>query len=322
MSPLHTPKSPLDFSKDVPIHYTPETLLYINTYQYDDISDIHYHDHSGSFELALVIRGFGYHYINNHVKEVSKGDIIFIDPGSWHSLFPVDRQNSTCLQVINCVFSHEVFSPLTLAFPQLAVALSDLHSPDAQHPLRDTGNQLDRELAAFCQPLVQHIEFLYRQNDSKAEQSILLMLSSIVLEIHRKLSQVPTGFGEREQNPLLQRALKLIHESYLNPNFTIAELYSQLYVSKSHLCTLFRGYMDTTPVQLLSTLRIRHACAQLRQEMGKVKKDLHICCGYHEYNTFYINFKKITGLSIRDYVKALKFGLSIEENTPGGPADY
>lgn len=314
MSHKSTPKSPPAFNNET-LHYAANTSIYINTYQYDDISDLHYHDHSGAFELALVTRGFGYHYINNHVKEVSKGDVLFIDPESWHSLFPVDPQNSTCLQVINCIFAPNIFHALEPLLPQLTIALDDLTMPGLQHPLITAGNQLDRDLSAVCQPLIHHMEYLYRQNDEQAEQSILLVLGFMVLEIYRKLSQFHTGLDQKAQNPILQRALQKIHDCYLDPDFVISDLYSQLYISKSHLCALFRASMDITPVQLLNNLRIQYACKLLRQELCGIKKDFHRRCGYHEYNTFYINFKKITGLSVRDYGKALKFGMSIEKNT-------
>lgn len=287
------------------VHFTKEETLYCSVYTYDSIADIAYHDHSGDFELSLVTQGYGYHYINNTVREVSMGEVVLIDPDSFHSFFPVDKENSTRLQVLNFVFSRGAFKELEPLFPQLAEAFDFLSARSVNHPLYRSQNNLGRELSEYCQSLMVYMAKNYNRNYEANTASVLLTMAAILLEIHRVFSRKEIRKGESETPALVQKAMLYIAGHYLDPNFSISQIYDHLYVSKSHLCALFREQTDTTPVRYLNTLRVQLACKIMRKRMA-CPDDLYSQVGYNEYNTFYINFKKFTGFSLRDYIKALQ----------------
>ncbi len=296
---------PIKLSTDYLLHFSKDETLYFSTYIYDDISDICYHDHSGDFELTLILQGYGYHYINNSVCEVSAGEVFLIDPGSKHSFFPIDKENSTRLQVLNCVFSRGLFKDLKAIFPKINDAFDYLSSMATYQPLRNNNNYLGVEISEYCRPLLIYMEKLYRNDLHNSIESIELTLSTILLEIYRVFPglEAPQKFTDAPE--LLEKAMDYIQKNCFDPNFSIAQVYKHLYVSKSHLCDLFRTYTDTTPIRYMNTLRVRKACAIMSEELA-CTEDLHLRVGYSEYNTFYVNFRKFTGFNLRNYVKALK----------------
>lgn len=288
--------------------YDIEKTPTITVYSYDDIPHISYHDHSGAIELTLVTQGFGYHYINDVVKEISKGDVFLIDPGSWHSLFPIDKENSTHLQVINCVFVRSDFSRLEASFPEIGAAYEYFTNIDNSHPLRICNNHLERKHSAFCRPLLHHMGEIAKENSSLGRQSIILSVANMLFEIYRGMSISQTTAPQSESNPLVQKAIDMIEQEFLNPDFTVSHIYEALYVSKSHLCALFREHLGVPPIQILNARRIKYACNRMRED-GICSNNLYLESGYSLYNTFYFNFKKITGFSLREYVKALNICL-------------
>lgn len=293
--------------------YDVETTPTITVYAYDDIPHLSYHDHSGAIELALVTQGFGYHYINDVVKEVSKGDVFLIDTGSWHSLFPIDKENSTHLQVINCVFVKSDFSQLETVFPGIGAAYDYFTDIDSSHPLRLCNNHLDRKFAAFCRPLLYHMEEISKEKTFLSKQSIILSVASMLFETYRSMSISEVTVPRSTSNPLVQKAIDMIERECLDPNFTVSQIYESLYISKSHLCALFREHLGVPPIQILNTKRIKHACSRMRED-GVCSNSLYLESGYSQYNTFYFNFKKITGFSLREYVKALNICLPAVKN--------
>lgn len=305
--------SPFTLSTEHILHFAKEETLYCSVYTYDSISDIAYHDHSGDFELSLVTQGYGYHYINNTVREVSVGEVVLIDPDSFHSFFPVDKENSTRLQVLNFVFSRGAFKELEPLFPQLGEAFDFLGAVSDHHPLYRSQNNLGRELSDYCQSLLVYMAKNYNRNYEANTASVLLTMAAILLEICRVFSRKEIRKGESDVPALVQKAMRYIAEHYLDPNFSISQIYDHLYVSKSHLCALFREHTDTTPVRHLNMLRVQRACKIMRKGMA-CPDDLYSRVGYNEYNTFYINFKKFTGFNLRDYVKALQICMPTVRN--------
>lgn len=282
---------------------------YVDSYTFDKISEINYHDHSGGFEISLITHGYGYHYINDSVKEVAKGDVVFIDPQSWHSLYPIDRENSTRLTVINCVFDRMCLVKLGETIPELMSAFDFFSNIPQDHPLRLYDNCLNRNLTAFCKPLLSHVEMQSREKNELSAHLITLSISIMMLEVYRSLQNAKRSNKKQGLPSLVDQAANIIQSHFLDPDFMISSLYEQLFVSKSHLCAVFKEHMHISPLQLLNTLRIKHACKLIRQA-GYCSKTLHLESGYSEYNTFYINFKKVTGFCVREYIKALNLCLT------------
>lgn len=299
-----TPEIELSFEKISPYLDNPAPID-LSRYCYDDLTDISYHSHSGCFELAVITHGYGYHYLNGGVFEVTKGEAFLLDPDSYHSFYPIDAQNSSRLMVNNCVFRKDAFTALAGTFPQMEEALSFFSGCPPEHPLHMNDHYLGRELSEYCDFTLSHL-FKYYEGAHAGEHLVVqLAVAQIMLEAYRIFSA--SGFlkSGQEMNPLVTEALNYLHQNWNDPNLSMEVLYKHLFVSKSHLCTLFRQALGITPISYLNRLRIKKACEMIRENPDTIEH-IYTSVGYTRYSTFYVNFKNYTGFSTRDYCKALK----------------
>lgn len=304
MKPKETPKIELSLEKTLPFLITPAPIALTN-YCYDDLAGIAYHTHSGNYELAVITRGYGYHYINGIVSEVTKGSAFLIDPDSYHSFYPIDSQNSSRLTVLNCVFGEKAFLFLYDAIPQLKNALDFFSKCPSQHPLSIKRHYLGKELSEYCSFILSRLIKTYEGKLAIDHPTVTLSIAQILLEAYQLFSTASFLENEKEMNPLVTEALLYLHQHWNDTDFFMEALYQHLYVSKSHLCTLFKQAMGITPINYLNRMRIQKACEMIHENPDSID-NVYTAVGYTQYSTFYVNFKNYTGFSIRDYCKALK----------------
>lgn len=91
---------------------------------------------------------------------------------------------------------------------------------------------------------------------------------------------------------------------YINDNFanidSLTDIAEQFYISKEHLCRMFKKETDMTVTEYLSMLRVRNACELLRTTNEHV---LEICisCGFRSTAYFNRVFKKIMKMSPMEF---------------------
>lgn len=299
-----TPEIELSLEKISPYLGEPAPIA-LTKYCYDDLSDISYHTHSGYFELAVITHGYGYHYINGTVFEVAKGEAFLLDPDTYHSFYPIDSKNSSRLMVNNCCFGREAFAPLIHIFPKLEDALTFFSHCSSQHPLTVNRHYLGKELSEYCDFILAHLLKTYEGNSAGEDPIVQLAVAQILLEAYQIFSTSDFFRNDKEMNPLVEEALDYLHLHWNDPNLFMEVLYQHLFVSKSHLCTLFKQDLGITPIQYLNRLRIKKACEMIRENPDSVQQ-IYSAVGYTQYSTFYVNFKNYTGFSIREYCKAMK----------------
>lgn len=93
-------------------------------------------------------------------------------------------------------------------------------------------------------------------------------------------------------SPMLNRALE-----YIDANYTacigVEDLCRELYVSKSHIHSLFATHLRTSPKKYINIKRL--AYAQRLIKMGKKPYAIYADCGFSDYASFYRNYKKHFG---------------------------
>ena len=94
---------------------------------------------------------------------------------------------------------------------------------------------------------------------------------------------------------------------YINANFAsirnISQIAERFYISKFHLCRVFKEAMKITVIDYLNQVRIRNACRYLRSS-DKDVGEIALLCGFRDAAYFSNVFKKITGTPPSAYRKA------------------
>ena len=117
-----------------------------------------------------------------------------------------------------------------------------------------------------------------------------------------------------EQQPFpeeLAWAVHFIHRDFASIG-SLADICLYCNRAKSTLQGLFKHYMNTTPMQYLTEVRMNHAAKQLRNTLMSIKEIAEIC-GYSDQLYFSSAFKKHFHCSPRAYRKAA--GVSEPEKT-------
>ena len=99
----------------------------------------------------------------------------------------------------------------------------------------------------------------------------------------------------------ISRIIRYINESYAEIE-TIEQIANRFYISKFHLCRIFKGSIGITVIDYLNNIKIKNACKYI----SYTDKDLYEIarlCGFNSPAYFSKVFKKITGVSPREYRK-------------------
>ena len=92
-----------------------------------------------------------------------------------------------------------------------------------------------------------------------------------------------------------------MHSRFTDPNLSFQNIVRNYAVSESYISRKFSEILGISYVQYLTNLRVNKAI-ELLNEMSDIS-DIHIKCGYYNIQTFHTAFKKITGLTVRGYIK-------------------
>jgi two-component system response regulator YesN len=114
---------------------------------------------------------------------------------------------------------------------------------------------------------------------------------------------IDTVFQHRSQKPAsrhLTRAVEYITQCFAQ-DLTLSHVAAQVYVSEYYLSHLFRKEMDMTFSDYVCRIRIERAREFLKNDQAAQIQEIAEKTGFNDPNYFAKIFKKITGVSPREY---------------------
>ncbi|GAE94939.1 two-component response regulator [Gracilibacillus boraciitolerans JCM 21714] len=210
--------------------------------------------------MFFVEEGKGFHYINNDIVRISRGDIFIIPIGVEHVLRPSDENNQ--LVIYNVLFTidyvQDVFKEISKFQDETLVewlSSNILLRNDNYLHLQDKKVQ--------CLNVVRAM-FLERQ---KKNIGFGLMLDAKLKELFILLSRLDT---RDEKDTMLaggftkdiEIVISYVNENY-NESITIADMAKLAHVSERHFSRIFKNYMNQSFTKYLQTIRIEKSCELL-----------------------------------------------------------
>lgn len=255
----------------------------------------HFHDF---FELECTILGKCLHTVENKEIEMQAGDIVIVPPGVWHTVYAYPNSITINIKVRTSTFEQTFLNIL-----QNDTVLSDYFSKVLHN------QNYKNSLTFHCGQdsfLFDQILYMYtQQQEGKAYAN--RMIESLLGTFFTYLIQNYTGqmaFSDREAATDL-RMLKI--EKYLRLHYrtaTLASTAAHFYLSPPYLSAYIKKHAGLSFSQILRGIRMEHACLLLQNETRKVD-DVCESVGYKDTTQFIRTFKKIYGLTPKQYQKKL-----------------
>jgi len=232
----------------------------------NDIEDIHFHNYC---ELYYNISGKVKFMVENHIYDISKGDIIITKPNEFHQ----------CLFSENCIHEHIcIWLETTTASPVLT---SFIDRELGQHNMIVLPTEKKELFLSLC------LEFEQNKNDPKKpikNLSTILQILSLIEEYAQNDINKNAFLPSTMYNAL----------NYINKNFnkisSIKQVADKLYVSQSMLDRNFKKHFNISPKKYLETKKILFAKQLLEQ--GKSVTDACFNAGFNDCSHFIVIFKK------------------------------
>jgi AraC-type DNA-binding domain-containing proteins len=268
---------------------------------------MHRHDF---IELCLVAEGRGFHYVEDQLLEVAKGDLFLLPVGTSHVFRPASTDKTSPLVVLNFIFEPSALDmPTEWLTEQTGIA--DLLR---EQELRAGGwyrcsDRQGRFFALFAQA---YREFTERSSGFRTMvkallvQSLLLLGRTLEEERLRQEKSASDSFTALVNETLsaekLAEALRYI-ELHYGDRVTLKDVADQVYMSAGHFQNQFKKLTGQTFNQYLQNVRIQKCC-QLLKTTDKTVQQTANEVGYSDMKFFHSLFRKITGNSPQRYRRA------------------
>ena len=258
----------------------------LSTIAHDKGCPAHYHENC---EFLFQISGTGETLINDMKAQLSAGDILFINDRVSHTLIKTNEK-----------YRHR---DVYISSTRLKELCDTFFDANFYHYLMSTKRivSIPMEFSVFSSyakrlQKLQTLTSLYPQKKSSFKKSILTIIISLLGILYENRQNEPD-----EKESWLQDFLITINTPEM---FTkqIKDLVKDSHYSYTYFSHIFKDTYHQTFKSYLETLRITYAKSLLTDPDSNIV-DIALLCGYSSQSHFTQAFKKVTGLTPKEYQK-------------------
>lgn len=269
----------------------------------DEIDSEKNHTHD-FVEIVVIMKGRGRFFINGREHLVEEGDVVVLNPGTWHYSLPEegsDKGTTQCylaftdIEYKNCP---KGFMPLFHNYQHI-VSL-----PEA----------LKKEIFALCYAIDKETNScsVGRYFMMKAYLIQVLCILERFQEQERQLeergeSKQTSGceFKSINKKYVVQR-IRDYMETHYQEKISLDQIAANMYLSSYYISKIFKSETGDTPINFLISLRMKKARELLDADQDSSIQEVAAAVGYEDAYHFSKLFKKYYGLSPLYYKARLK----------------
>jgi AraC-like DNA-binding protein len=241
------------------------------------------HDHP-YFEIYFLRKGEREYFIGDRFYTVTEGDTVLIPPNTLHRT--VGGMAQRTLLHINTAYLSRYFS---------GAMVESLSCLGGASVLRPAG-----ENAARTESIYQSLLSVYEKQMSEGGQETLL--AGYVFELLFLLSdKMRTGETKEASVGRMEQIVRYIHENYASVH-SIGALADVFFLSKYHLCHLFKKHLGLSIVSYINMIRVRAACRMLDRGERNIT-ELALAAGFNSSAYFCKVFKEQMHMTPLEYRK-------------------
>ena len=245
------------------------------------MSDMHYHP---AYELYYTVEGERDYFVGDHHFKLFKRDLLFIPSGMFHRT--AGKGATRFLVYFTREFAEQYFKK----------ELLDILLPEEPFVFSSRGRTAEHLQMVFS-------DLLLDFNDQKPEQETRdnLKLAGGLFQILYLIATEENQYVPSAERERLPHILK-----YINANFAsiekIEDVAARFFISKYHLCHMFKEHLGVSLVTYLNTIRIRASCKLLKEGVLSIA-EIATACGFNSTSYFCKVFKDEKGVSPGNYLK-------------------
>ena len=259
-----------------------------------DLKDVELHHHD-FYEVDLLISGDVTYVIESRVYHVQPGQMLIINPRELHQVYI--QPDAAPYERYMLWIAPGLLQNLSSAETDLCQCF-DMTRPHYGNLLH-LSSQQQKQISAMMENLIREQEQpgfgsdLLRQN----------LLTELMVHINRLTQQSNPAVEENSaSDTVVSRVIDYINEHYQQA-LSLDLLAEKFYVSKYHLSHEFTRQMGTGIYQYIQKKRLLIARQLMAQ--GQKPAEVYAPCGFGDYAAFFRAFRKVYGLSPREYVRSI-----------------
>ena len=253
--------------------------------------EVHHHDF---YEVNFLVSGDVTYVIESRVYHVKPGQMLIINPRELHQVYI--RPDSAPYERYMLWIAPSLLQGLSSPQTDLCRCF-DMTRPHYANLLYLPSEQRRIIPGIF--------ESLLEEQAKSTYGSDLLqrnLLTELMIHVNRLADLPNDNTADSKNNTMVARVIDYINAYYQEP-LSLDLLAERFFVSKYHLSHEFNRQMGTGIYQYIQKKRLLIA-RQLMLE-GQKPTEVYAPCGFGDYAAFFRAFKKIYGMSPRDYVRSL-----------------
>ena len=233
---------------------------------------MHYH---ASYEMYYLDSGTREYFVEDKFFSVTAGSFVLIPPSTFH------RTGGSYARRILIGFTYDF---LTKTYT--SEAIDDMLKCFSKTLISPPEKALNR-----CKSLLNIL------NECENERESAIYLGNLLCELSK-------CHEESSYNEQMSAFIE-----YINTHFaeieSIEQIAEHFFISKYHLCRIFKNMMGITVIDYLTNIKIKNACEYLATT-NKSVQEISGLCGFNSVAYFSNVFKKHTLLSPNEYRKRKK----------------
>lgn len=255
---------------------------------------LHFHP---EFQLTLIKEGTGTLVVGDRIERFQPYDLLLLGANVPHVMLNdaeyFEPDSPRQVSAYSFFFKESILGDIFINSPEL-VHISALLR-EASHGVR----------VRFSGPTLL-TEKLEKINELRPFDQLLLLLST--LDTMTLLPECERLSGTSYKNPnkpvdhqRLENVFNFILTHYANV-ITLDDIADVANLTPHAFCRFLRTHTRKTFSQLLNEVRIEHACRLLKDSTQSVSQ-IAFACGYSNLSNFNRQFKQVTGMTPREYIK-------------------
>jgi len=257
--------------------------------------ELHTHDF---WEIAYIIKGSGYHYLDGDKHKVNTGDLFLLMPNSLHNFVP---DKARVLEWINCMFFPDVIDPLLTSSTNAVDLFKALIFFDSFH--YDVSNLSGIELLNSIEDLnkiFKEISIEYEQAKIGYQESLKCYLQILLIKIFRAYFIKDKKTNKNIRTTITDFVTAYLQNSSLGQNIQIDELAKQAFYSSQHFRKLFKAESGVSLSSFIREQRLNKAC-DLFVETDLTVMNIMEQTGFNDTKSFYTAFFKLKNMTPVQY---------------------